>query len=575
MIKRIPPGYINCLANCFNTWLEEYRYPDVWKLAKIITLNKIKAGVPRCEQTRPISLLATHSNLFEKIMLERIRLWAETNSLVPIEQSGFRPGFIVKLNRLSIPLGLLKLIESWLNDRRAYVIFGENKSDIFCTYVGLPQGSSLSPYLFIVYHCDLVACVGAHSSHIFANDLNILISAPICREIKPMIKFLEEEGTKICNQIANYSKKWKQPVNVSKAVAQIFHSQVQSPIINVFMDGKKLEVVKEFKYLGFAWTNKMSLKPTIDNTLENIQRTFTVTVSLDRFLRSEYPIKSRIWCTTTNVAKLCVIYCLFSMILYAIFFHPRNVMEADGQCSFPYDNTFRLIILKIMPPVRFVFICIMPVILMGIFGGRMLYNIKQVKKRITQQKMVQDAAIATIVIPKSIQNIKHADNQNRTKKLDHMLLLMVFTNIISYIITQTPFSIYTLFYGYEISGSYKTCSSTFVDNYILHLSVLFLSDSRFHLLFKNSNFEVDFTDFAHVRILMPQYTKLRPHWSTKTDSEGRNVNKWLKQGENISTFKCTLCNTSDLDCSNQDWATIVQHMKTKAHWTSCLIRVRI
>ncbi|CAF5194789.1 unnamed protein product, partial [Rotaria magnacalcarata] len=154
MIKRIPPGYINCLANCFNTWLKEYRYPDVWKLAKIITLNKLKAGVPRCDQTRPISLLATHSKLFEKIMLERIRLWAETNSLVPIEQSGFRPGcllptrvlsiyqeiknnmtaniptlaiyvdyqkaydkvwhkgLIVKLNRLSIPLGLLKLIVS-------------------------------------------------------------------------------------------------------------------------------------------------------------------------------------------------------------------------------------------------------------------------------------------------------------------------------------------------------------------------------------------------------------------------------------------------------------------------------
>ncbi|CAF3413917.1 unnamed protein product [Rotaria socialis] len=181
-------------------------------------------------------------------MLERIRLWAETNSLVPIEQSGFRPGcllptkvlsiyqevknnmtaniptlaiyvdyqkaydkvwhkgLIVKLNRLSIPLRLLKLIVSWLNDRRPYVIFGENKSDIFYTYVGLPQGSSLSPYLFIVYHCDLVACVDAHSSHLFADDLNILISPPICREIKPMIKFLEEEGTKICNQIASYSK---------------------------------------------------------------------------------------------------------------------------------------------------------------------------------------------------------------------------------------------------------------------------------------------------------------------------------------------------------------------------------
>ena len=47
MIKRLPPSYIECLANCFNHWLNECKYPDEWKLAKIVTLNKLKAGVPR------------------------------------------------------------------------------------------------------------------------------------------------------------------------------------------------------------------------------------------------------------------------------------------------------------------------------------------------------------------------------------------------------------------------------------------------------------------------------------------------------------------------------------------------
>jgi hypothetical protein len=62
-------------------------------------------------------------------------------------------GVVVKLNRIGIPLGLLKLIISWLSDRRAYFVFvGENKSKICCTHVGLPQGSSLSSYLFIVYY---------------------------------------------------------------------------------------------------------------------------------------------------------------------------------------------------------------------------------------------------------------------------------------------------------------------------------------------------------------------------------------------------------------------------------------
>ncbi|CAF4686467.1 unnamed protein product, partial [Rotaria socialis] len=87
IIKLLPPAYIDCLVKCFNVWLSEGRYPDFWKLAKIITLNKLNAGVPRPDQTRPISLLATHSKLFEKVLLERVNTWAEGAQLVPIEQS--------------------------------------------------------------------------------------------------------------------------------------------------------------------------------------------------------------------------------------------------------------------------------------------------------------------------------------------------------------------------------------------------------------------------------------------------------------------------------------------------------
>ena len=70
-----------------------------------------------------------------------------------------------------MPLELLKIIESWLKGRKAYVAFGEKTSEVFHINIGLPQGSSLSPYLFIVYHSDLINCLGAHSGHFFADDL--------------------------------------------------------------------------------------------------------------------------------------------------------------------------------------------------------------------------------------------------------------------------------------------------------------------------------------------------------------------------------------------------------------------
>ena len=87
-----------------------------------------------------------------------------------------------------------------------------------------------------------------------------------------MIQYLENEGTRICNQVYAYSKKWKQPINVSKTVAQLFHTQVKRPVVNVSMNGEKIELVKEFRYLGFTWTDRLSLKPTVEKCIGNIQR---------------------------------------------------------------------------------------------------------------------------------------------------------------------------------------------------------------------------------------------------------------------------------------------------------------
>ena len=173
-----------------------------------------------------------------------------------------------------MPHGLLKFVVSWLIDRQAYVVLGEQCSNKFRIFSGLPQGSSLSLYLFIAFHSDLTTVLGAHSAHLFADDFNVLIRSPILKNFAPIIEYLEREGTKICNQISEYARKWKQPINVSKTVAQIFFSQVTIPRIHITMDGQTIKVVKSFKCLGFTWTSKLSLKPTIDKCVENIQKSF-------------------------------------------------------------------------------------------------------------------------------------------------------------------------------------------------------------------------------------------------------------------------------------------------------------
>lgn len=67
----------------------------------------------------------------------------------------------MKLDRLRVRDGLLKLIISWLQNIRACVSFGKDESKIFYTQVGLLQDSSLSPYRFVLYHSDIIASLGA------------------------------------------------------------------------------------------------------------------------------------------------------------------------------------------------------------------------------------------------------------------------------------------------------------------------------------------------------------------------------------------------------------------------------
>jgi hypothetical protein len=124
----------------------------------------------------------------------------------------------------------------------------------------------------MVYYCDLIKCLGTHSGHLFADDLSALIRAPIMKSLSRIIEYLEKEGTKVCSKIAEYANRWKQPINIQKTVGQIFYIQIEQPKVKIFMEGQQLEIVNKFKYLGFTWTSKMSLKPMIDHCLEKVDK---------------------------------------------------------------------------------------------------------------------------------------------------------------------------------------------------------------------------------------------------------------------------------------------------------------
>ncbi|GLV43820.1 hypothetical protein CBL_11600 [Carabus blaptoides fortunei] len=67
----------------------------------------------------------------------------------------FDAGIIVKLAALACPLHLLRAISGFLRNRTARVRVGQSSSPPFTLHAGVPQGSILSPLLFIIYCWDL------------------------------------------------------------------------------------------------------------------------------------------------------------------------------------------------------------------------------------------------------------------------------------------------------------------------------------------------------------------------------------------------------------------------------------
>ncbi len=79
----------------------------------------------------------------------------------------------------------------------------------------------------------MIRCLGAYAGYLFADNLSVLVRAPIMKSFPFIVDYLEKEGTKVCDKIAEYAKRWKQPINVQKAAGQIFYTQIKRPEINI------------------------------------------------------------------------------------------------------------------------------------------------------------------------------------------------------------------------------------------------------------------------------------------------------------------------------------------------------
>ena len=306
-----PLSYI--LSVLINESFYQGIYPKSLKLAKVIPLHK-GGNKKDPSNYRPISILTNFNKIFEKILYSRLYDFFEKNGVIYEGQFGFRKGHstsmaasvfvehvmnawdqqkatcaimldlskafdtidrgivLHKLYNCGIRGNMRSLLSSYLENRTQFVSGTGLQSDTTNTEVGVPQGSVLSPLLFLIHLNDFERATNFKIIN-FADDSLLYKSFDSTDNIEHI---LNKELINVDSWLTNNHLK----INTKKTKFMFFSPNTKlwnkADNITLKINNNILEEVNNYKYLGLIIDNKLNWKHHIDSLHTKLSRTIGI-----------------------------------------------------------------------------------------------------------------------------------------------------------------------------------------------------------------------------------------------------------------------------------------------------------
>ncbi len=186
------------------------------------------------------------------------------------------------------------------------------------------------------------------------------------------------------------------------------------------------------------------LDPFVENISRAMSTYFSVGIAVDRFIRSEIPIRSKVICTRRNIFIVTIIVFIIFCLFWSFYLLPFDD-QITGNCVYNQSTSYQFFVINVHIPLRAVFLCVIPVITMTVANIRMMSNIRKARNRISDMpQMVEGNRSSTIISSTVITG----PVGRRTLAIDRMLVYMMAANVLTFIVTQIPFHTYMVIQVY-------------------------------------------------------------------------------------------------------------------------------
>ena len=344
-IKRCAPATIPIICALINKLVYFRAYPSAWKSAVVTVLPKV-SNATLVNQFRPISVLPAISKLYEWFILHHLRKLT-LSSIHPL-QYGFIGGrgtndcvysvvhtiyqvlnnfptasilsldvskafdrvvhakLLDILSNHGIDGSLYDIISAFLSERTQSVRINNNYSHCVPVTSGVPQGSILGPYLFLLYFNDVL--VQLNSATIFGYADDLLLISPLHNQLH--FRNLQVDIDLVCTFLNN-----ARHLDLNATKSQLLYIKRSSSSAAPFpgslsINGSPIVPVVNLKYLGVIFDTYLTFHDHIIGKCSLVKRHVAACM---RIFRKSISLESRL------IIYKCLLRCHLMYCIEAVY----------------------------------------------------------------------------------------------------------------------------------------------------------------------------------------------------------------------------------------------------------------